>query len=289
MISAALAMALAAAQPEYSAAEESFARRIFVLQADENCGLLNRDERAALTASAGQARGALARAGLEPGILEGRVRHAAKARACTDPLLETLAAEARAAYAGWAAMRAMDFPGPRRVWTARRVLEPDDLPRWALWQTLDDGVRFGLGVTGGDSVAMLAVPASGGGADLEWARLEMRDPEKMAQPFDPALGGLLRLHESASEMSGYSTPARLSKLIWASGERPAVGEQAPMPGREYSIIYFPASAFAAMSRLDAPETVRVRVRREHGETLHYIEAGDIAAAMAFLNARAPAS
>ncbi len=289
MISAALALALAAAQPAHGAAEESFARRIFVLQADESCDLLTDDQRAALNATANQARGALERAGVQTGELEGRVRYAAKARACTDPFLETLAAEARNAYAGWAAMRAMDFPGQRRTWTVRRVLEPDAMPRWALWQTLDGGVRFGLGVTTDKPLAMLAIPAASAQGSLHSARLEMRDPDKMAQPFDPALGGLLRLHESANEMSGYTTPERLSKLIWASGEQPAEGEQAPAPGRGYDIIYFPASAFTAMSRLDPRETVRVRVRRDDGETLHYIEAGDIAAALAFLHARPAAS
>lgn len=287
MISAAFMIALLAAQP-HSAAEESFARRIFVLQADESCHLLSADERAALTASARQARSALEGAGFQTGSLEGRVRHSAKARSCDDELLQALADEARNAYAGWAALRSMDFPGQNRAWTARRVLEPDAMPRWAVWQRLDDGARFGLGVAQDEAVAMLAVPASGKQMrTLQSARLEMRDPDKLAQPLSTNLNGLIHIQETLGELPPYRVPQGSMKTVWASGYGPAKGEQAPIPDREYEIIYFPVSALTALARLEPTETVRIRIQRASAQSLHYIEVGDIAAAMAFIEASPP--
>ncbi|MBA4802461.1 MAG: hypothetical protein H2040_11410 [Euryhalocaulis sp.] len=281
-IVAALALSAPAITP---GAEESFARRAFLLEADSRCELLTSGERASLSAAARQARGALERAGLDADTLEFHVRNAAAARDCSDELVQDVAGEARNAYAAWAAMRAMDFPGVRRVWTTRRVLEPDSTPRWALWQRLENGERFGLTVTDSEQTAMLAIPAERAAAPIRSAKIELRDPDKLAAPLDAALGGLFMARADLEPMAQQAAPASLSRAIWASGVSKAKGETAPKPDADFQLIEFPASALAEIARLNASEAVRIRVIRADGETVRYVEAGDLAAAQAFLAAK----
>lgn len=266
-------------------AEESYARRAFLLEADQRCELLTSGERASLHAAARQARGALERAGLDADNLESKVRTAASSRACSDELVQAVAGEARNAYAGWAALRAMDFPGVARVWTTRRVMEPDAQPRWNLWQRLQNGERFGLAVTDTDRIAMLAIPAENAKSPIRSAQIELRDPDKLAGPLDASLGGLFTARANLDPLAAKAAPASLSRTIWASGMSEAKGELAPRPGDQYQILEFPASVLERIAALQAGETARIRIIRADGETVRYVEAGDLAAALAFLAAK----
>jgi len=267
-------------------ARESLARRAFLLEADAQCHLLTPQERAALTASARQARGALERAGEDAASLESRARETAARRTCADPLVVAVAEEAREAYEAWASLRAMDFPGVERVWTTRRVLQPDDTLRWSLWQRLDGGARFGLAARESGGVALLAVPAAGEARPIRAARIEFRDARRLPEPLGVSVKGLFSSRPDDA-LSANAAPEGLCEFIWASHIGMAEGELAPRPGADFQVVEFPAAALDAIADLEAGEAARIRLVRDGADSLFYVEAGDLAAALAFLAAERP--
>src|SRR5512143_1334267 len=116
------AMALSApASAEPPDARASYVERRGMLELDSQCRLFGANIRAALQATAAQARGALLRGGwsrAQVQNLEQTVVAAARARSCQDPRTISGAASARTASAAWINANAQTFPGWTRAWYA---------------------------------------------------------------------------------------------------------------------------------------------------------------------------
>src|SRR5690242_16422604 len=127
LLLAALAFA-APASADAPDARASYVERRGVLELDAQCRLFNPNIRAALQATAMQARGALLRGGwsiAQVQNLEQTVVAAARARTCQDPRTLNAASTARTASAAWINASAQTFPGWTRAWYARRAPSPE--------------------------------------------------------------------------------------------------------------------------------------------------------------------
>jgi hypothetical protein len=275
----ALFLFLAIAAPAFAdqpAEAGLFAERRALLAADARCSLLTADERAALAAGAGQARGGLLRAGWtsdRADRLAARADAAGAARPCADPVLVKSVSQAKAGYAAWSRIHAMAFAGASAVWHARRT--PDPKGGWRLWQDAPDAAaRFGVRERpGGEELAFVAPPTPRGWAS---ATLYVRDVARAPLPL-------------------VEVPGRPKGL---AGGAPARGVARVFPARSrvtepsgLTSFLFPETALAAALRIDPREAIEIELDDRDPQTPPrrvLFEAGDLAAARAFLAAR-PAS
>src|SRR5689334_1101160 len=158
LLLAALAFAVPAAA-DAPDARASYVERRGMLELDTQCHLFNPNIRAALQATAMQARGALLRGGwsiAQVRNLEQTVVAAAQTRSCQDPRTATGAETARTASAAWINTNAQTFPGWTRAWYARRAPDPAG---WRLSQAIGAPyvASFGVRVTGGREQLALSV------------------------------------------------------------------------------------------------------------------------------------
>jgi hypothetical protein len=109
--------------------------RSVMTAADGRCGLFAPEVSAALAAAQAQARGAALRAGQTPEIVES-VERRARARSmstnCASPDLAVAANRVRSAYAGYARLSRISFPGDQGSWRADRTGPGHN--RWRLVQ-----------------------------------------------------------------------------------------------------------------------------------------------------------
>ena len=276
-----LALAIAATIAAASAGEPPNARAAFVerrglIEADAHCRLFSPDIRAALEAGAGQARGALLRAGWSTAQvrdLEIAVVSAARERACDDERTSSAAEEARNAFANWVNASSLEFPGWERAWTARRVAARDG---WRLSQAVTDPfpATFGVRERNGRQQLVLVAPFTRGDGAPREAQLLMRDA-------------------SRSEVGDVSLPQRVAFGLAAGAPSPDVTttmpsvyaiEPAPSGGSQ-AVFTFPDLAFRGMLLLDPRESVEIRVTTGGRDQRLYVEVGDVAAARAFLAVR----
>jgi hypothetical protein len=256
--------------------------RTVMTAADARCGLFAPEVSAALTAARIQARGAALRSGADPldlRVLEREARDKGAAVDCNSRDVAVAAGRVRNAFAGYARMQRITYPGDMAGWRADRT-GPGDI-RWRLAQD----VRFGrdrmiFGLAGRQTPGvLLAVAEFAGGEAPYGARLLLRDDRRSDGPYldgpDASARGLAldRRLPPRSALRVYSAEAR----------SPAGSDLLPKNGEAGWAFRFPAQAVRDLARLDPREAIAVEylfpgdvVRRA------YVEVGDFAAGRAFL-------
>jgi hypothetical protein len=251
-----------------------FAERTALLAIDSRCRLLSEGARAALAAGAVQARGVLSRQGWAPQRLNDiafRAGRESQSRACTDPAALEAAAAARKGFAAWSRMHAITFPGDHAAWSARRTADPNQ--GWVLWQDLPqaEGARIGLRKPDFDKAAtlVLSLPKDGRPAPAQ-VQLLARDPARLPTAVMDVPGRV-----ALSGPANGAAPTGASR-VWL----PQARLQTPGLRAEFQ---FPTSALAAIADLDPRESAVVELSDSAGRVERlFIEAGDLAAARAFL-------
>ena len=256
--------------------------RTVMTAADARCGLFAPEVSAALAASQVQARGAALRAGADPQDLrsiERQARDKAEGSDCASRDIAIAAARVRDAFAGYARMQRINYPGEMAGWRADRT--GMGMIRWRLAQEARfgrDHVTFGLAGRQAPGV-LLAVAEFADGQAPYGARLLLRDDRRSDRPYldGPSASGrglpLDRRLPPRSALRAYSAEAR----------SPAGADLLPKEAQGGWAFRFPAQAAQDLARLDPRESIAVEflfsgdvVRRA------YVEVGDFAAGRAFL-------
>jgi hypothetical protein len=258
-----------------------FYERALMAAAGSACRLFAPDVSAALAASKAQARSAALRSGADAASLaslEAQARSAGAA-SCGSPGVAQAAAQVRAAFAGYAALDEMKFPGELSSWTASR-------PAADGWRVVQrdrfgwDVMQFGL-AGHGDARPLIAAASFADGAQPYGARLVMRDASLTSAPYlDPRQADIA----GRLPIDARLPPRSASRVFTAGAMAPAGVLQGPgMPGALG--FRFPAAAAEALAGLDPREAVAVEFlfAGENGEEVRtaYVEVGDFAAARAF--------
>ena len=269
---ACLAALMLAALPMNAWADISrtYYERSFVLAAHQRCGLFTAQVRSALTAAQRQARGAALRGGMaetELGATASRAQGRAATVACDNPDLLVVKRRVEAAFAGWARMPRMTFPGMRADWVANRVVYRS--PNWRLVQATMTGaspVTFGYASSlQGESLS--AVVSFYGKPRPYAVRVVMRDPAKSPRPW----------------LSANMPPEALQQVIWSSGMAQADAGLLSAGRTEGQVWRFPAGVATALDRLDPREPFAVEfVFSDDSVARAVFEVGDFAAGQAFL-------
>ncbi len=281
LLACSLALISAAALPAMkadaaaSSASGLLYERTLMSAAGRRCGLFAPGVASALDAAREQARGAALRAGdslVSVAAVEARARTTAAAADCRAPGLQTAAARVRGAFADYAQLSVMRFPGARSAWRAER---PDArLPgaRWRLVQALPG--TGGWMLFGSVSGRPGLLDARRGAVPAAAARLRLRDPARLDRPF----------------LSG-PPPASISQVFLASGRAPAARALLPAGATSAMLYPFPPQALEALARLDPREMAVVELvypsRGPDKVVAAPLEVGDVAAARAFLAAAGP--
>ncbi|CAN5184746.1 hypothetical protein BH09PSE2_BH09PSE2_12180 [soil metagenome] len=248
--------------------------RTLMARAGELCRYFAPAVQNALAASARQARGAALRTGSDGPTLDAaaaRARIKAEATPCQSQDLRRAAGRVNAAFEGWSRLSAMDFPGVRSRWAARRNDRPKE-PRWLLETPLKAGgaaAVMGLTTDGGRGIALATTPSL---SQAFAVRMVMRDPVKAPEPY---------LNGAAI------APADAVIRFLAASRGPAPKSLGP-PGLSDAVMTrFPIEATDALGRLDPREQMRLEwaFSTPSGErTLSTtVEVGDFAAGVAFLS------
>ena len=251
---------------------------------DGRCRLFAPEIGAALAAGQAQARGASLRSGVAEADLvavEKRARSKATASSCKSADVTLVADRVREAYAGYAKISRMTYPGEIADWRADRG--DGRTARWRLAQSATfgwDKMIFGLaGRQGGD--ALLAVADFRGKKAPYTARLVIRDVTRTSGPFlDTSAGSRKR-----ATLARRLPPGPGVRVFAAEARSPAGEDLLPSGAKGGWAFRFPAAAIRAMAALDPREAVAIEfvfpgdndeVRRA------YVEVGDFAAGRAFL-------
>jgi hypothetical protein len=267
--------ALALAAPAYADAPDaraSYVERRGVLELDSQCHLFNPNIRAALQATALQARGALLRGGWSIGQvqnLEQTVVAAARARGCHDPRTLTSASTARTASASWINASAQTFPGWTRSWYARRAPDPGG---WRLAQSINAPLAATFGVRVVQRREQLTlVTAAPNGRRATSATLVMRDVMR-SNPIDIALPQRIAYGLNA----GSPAPATATQFVSVSAR-----VERARDGSMLTVFAFPDSAFRNLLNLDPRESIEIHLAGSSQILL--VDVGDVAVARAFLS------
>ncbi|MFN3511441.1 MAG: hypothetical protein ACK41C_00205 [Phenylobacterium sp.] len=275
-----------AALPAAAAAQalDLFYERTVMSAADARCGLFEPGVRDALAAGRVQARGAALRAGADAGALteaEARARRQAAALPCASPELAREAARIREAFAGFARIERMTYPGDVAEWRADRGA--GRAVRWRLQQSARFGPdRMIFGLAGREGLdALLAVGEFADGRQPYAARLVLRNRDATRGPYLDTRGQAL----ADLPLTRRLPPPSARRAYTAEARSPAGVELLPRDMKSGWAFRFPAEAAGALAGLDPREAVAVeflfagdQVRRA------YLEVGDFAAARAFLAA-----
>lgn len=235
--------------------------RTLMREADGRCRLFAPEISAALSSSSLQARNAALRAGSSDAALSAtadRARLAAFSVPCTSPDLTTAADRVRKAFAGYAKMSYMRFPGDLSAWEAERnptapVVNHRAVegPRWRLsepgaWDGAGTGaLTFGLAADGSTPLVMTTSP---GAAQAATALLVVRDPIKARAPYlDPRRPGL----------AGRAPPRNITRAFVAQTRGPAAASLLPRGQSQGMQFTFPPAAAKALEGLDPREAVAV--------------------------------
>lgn len=278
----------AAAGPALAAspAANLFYQRAVMTAADGACRLFAPDVATSLAAAKAQARGAALRSGADSAYLaqvEAQASAAAGAAGCGSAAIRADAQRVRAAFAGFAALDHMDFPGAFAAWRSERP-DPSEEPRWRASQRDRFGwdlLQFGLTAKGSDQTLM-AVARFADGAEPYGARLVMRDVAATSGPY---------LDASQADIAGRipidaRLPPRASMRVFQAGEMQPAGQGLAAQDMKGGLSFaFPQGATDALADLDPRESVAVEFlfAGDGGEVARtaYVEVGDFAAARAF--------
>jgi hypothetical protein len=276
----AAAPGLANAQPV-----DLFYERTVMSAADQRCSLFAPEVSAALAAGAAQARGAALRAGMTTDSLK-QVERGARAKAsradCAGRDVTIAAQRVRDAFAGYAKVTRLSYPGDMSGWQADRNVSRG--ARWRLVQQASvgsDRMSFGLAGTDGPGV-LLAVAQFSDGATPYSARIVLRDGDRTMGAYLSRRGSeALR----AIPLERRLPPAGALKSFVAEARSPAGADLLPRDAKSGWAFRFPADAARELAALDPREAVAVEfyfadtrrpVRRA------FVEVGDFAAGQAFL-------
>jgi hypothetical protein len=257
--------------------------RTVMTVADRRCSLFMPDVSAALAAAQVQARGAARRAGASSDTLktiEDRARIKAVETDCSSPDLATAAGRVRDAFAGYARMQRIDYPGERAAWRADRT--GIGSIRWRLAQDARFGPdRMTFGLAGRQTPGVLiAVAQFVDGQTPYSARLLMRDTVRSDGPYLDGAGA-----SGQTLPLDRRLPPRSALRSYAAEARSTAGtDLRPKDAPAGWAFRFPGQAAAELASLDPRESVAIEflfpddvVRRA------YVEVGDFAAGRAFLN------
>jgi hypothetical protein len=282
------AIAIAAAPAARAAgASDLFYERTVMVAANTRCGLFAPPVASALAAAQAQARGAALRAGWNAAALralETRARSAAYSADCDSRDIAIAAGRVRTAFAGYAQLTRMSYPGDVAAWAADRTTPPDA----AAWGLTQD-VRFGwdrmvFGLAGwGERRHLMAVARFADGASPYAARLVLRDTARTSGPY------LDRVRAGAKVPLAYRVPPAAAAVTFAAEARSAAGRDLSPRGMAPGVAFrFPAAAASAMAGLDPREAIAVEfvfAGRGGVDAVRtaYVEVGDFAAGRAFLS------
>jgi hypothetical protein len=269
-----------------NSASDLFYERSLMSAAGVRCKLFDSSVSAALAASGRQARGAALRAGADPDALdtlENRALDRAAATSCKSPDLAVVAARVRTAFAGYAKMNAMSFPGGVAAWRADRGMTAGAGAAWRLSQTArtrSGPAIFGVAATEDGMEVLTAVAGWPGALAASGARLVMRDPSKAPRAYiDPR----------HSDLAAQFPPRAVTRAFLASARDFAVQGLLPPGAVTGAAFRFSAAAGAALGKLDPREAVMLEVVYPtlNGERVDAIpvEVGDFSAGVAFLSAK----
>ncbi len=271
LASAAIAAPALADQAEV---ERTYLERAAIASADESCHLFSSGERLALMSGLYQARGELLRAGRPPAQIDrltNDVRAHARSLGCEHPEVRSVAATVRDSYRQFQKTGYMEYPGVHMVWGASR----SEFDKWVVSQAdKASGVTFGLhrGEKPDQLRLALSIPAEGDRPAS--ARIFIRDPDRLGEPW---LGSLF------GPTKAPSPPARsLTRPEWASEMR---SEKETKNDRRL-VIYFPDEAIRRLGELDPREAIEIEVApspldRDAKPRRYVFELGDFNAATAF--------
>jgi hypothetical protein len=284
----AFALALAGAGAEAAGPADLYYERSLMAAAGARCGLFDPAVSAALTSAARQARGAALRGGADPAALdqvEARARARAGATPCDAPDLATAAKRVRAAFAGWSRLTTMSFPGRFATWRADRIAGRAGTPGWRLQQTAraaEGPVTFGIVGDGRGGESLAATAAWPGALTAATARIVVRDPAKAPRPY---------LVPRRPALAAQAPPRSVARAFLASARTAAPPALVPAGAGVAALFRFPAVAAAAIEALDPREAIVLELvyPTATGERVEAVpfEAGDFAAARAFLAGAAP--
>lgn len=244
--------------------------RSLMAAAGARCNLFQPQLRAALEASAAQARNAALRSGrseTEVAAVRDEAVLRAQGASCASPDLTTAAARVRTAFDGWSHTTRVAYPGAQGGWTADRTVYRS--PRWRLVESAPGGAAFGIAGDLQDPAELAAVLSVDGEAPYG-ARLKFRDAGRAPSPW-LANAGAPQLPPAAALKTIFASEKSLAPAGLAQGAQAAVA------------FRFPATAALALDALDPRERFEIeflfpgdRVRTA------VFEVGDFAAGRAFL-------
>jgi hypothetical protein len=277
--------AVVAASPgfAYANALDLVYERTVMTAADVRCGLFEPDISAALSAAQAQARGAALRSGEATETLaavERRARERAWNAGCASSDMTAAAGRVRSAFAGYARLQRISYPGDQADWRADRA--GAGAIRWRLLQEGQfgaDRLRFGLAGRTAPGV-LLAVGQFADGRAPYAARLLMRDDQRSASPYLDQLAGGAR----GLPLSRRLPPRSALRVYAAEARSPAGVDLLPKDSGGGWAFRFPAEAARELARLDPREAVAVEFLMP-GDVVRraYVEVGDFAAGRAFLS------
>jgi hypothetical protein len=284
---AAAALCVLAVGPALAAtpAANLFYERAVMTAADGACRLFAPDITTALAASKAQARGAALRSGADPASLAAAEAQASATGAadCRSANIAAAAQQVRSAFAGYAHLDRMDFPGEFAAWIAERPASEAG-PRWHVSQRARFGwdvMLFGLAGEGADR-PLTAVASFADGAQPYGARLVLRDADATSGPYLDARQADI---DGRIPIDGRLPPRASSRIFEAGEMKPAAKELVTTDMTGALAFEFPQAAADALAQLDPRETVAVEFlfTGDDGESVRtaYIEVGDFAAAKAF--------
>jgi hypothetical protein len=272
------------ASAEAAAASQALYERTLMQAADARCHLFAPPVSRALEIARAEARNAALRAGDTVAAIDGteqRAQARAGATPCSAPGLKLAADRVRQAYAAYAQRQVMTFPGPQAAWRAERPYPNyKGPPRWSLLQVpLGQGGWLLFGKIGG---VVTALDARRGATPAATARLLVRDPNRLATPYLP--GGRVGLAAQAP-------PRDVTQAFLARGRYAAKPSLWPAGAKGATAYQFGPDALAALAALDPRETATLELvyPTPTGERTvdAWIEVGDLAAALAFLDLGPP--
>jgi hypothetical protein len=253
--------------------------------ANARCRLFAPDIAAALNASARQARGAALRAGADPAALDtlqARADQRAAATPCRSPDLGVAAGRVKAAFAGYAHLNTMSFPGAYATWRADRGQAGAATAAWRLSEAArgpSGPLILGIAATADGMEALTAVAGWPGALAASSARLVVRDPAKAPRPY---------LDPRRKDLAGQTPPRSVTVAFLASARDFAAPELLPPGATAGAAFRFSTAAAAALQGLDPREAVVLELvyPTRNGERVEDValEVGDFAAGVAFLSA-----
>jgi hypothetical protein len=273
-----VAPGLARAQPV-----DLFYERTVMTAAQQRCDLFAPEVAAALASAAAQARGAALRAGTTASTLR-QVESSAQAKAasvgCASPDIAVAADRVKSAFAGFAKVERLVYPGDILSWRADRGSGRTN--RWKLAQDVAFGPdRMAFGLAGRENPGtLIAVARFADGAAPYAARLMLRDEDRSGRPYLNRWGGGATTN---LPLDRRLPPAGALKTFAAAARSPAGQDLLPKDIATGWAFRFPDAAAQALAGLDPRESIAVEFLFAGDVTRRaYVEVGDFAAGRAFL-------